>query len=113
MKSPRTWLRSEVRLSGNPARARFPSNRHFFAAIRDLRRAPVEPDVDIDPLGEHELSVHLTAPAYAYFVHFETSDETLRLSDNYFDLEPGEERNIAVTNVERPLTPEMIKVRWH
>jgi beta-mannosidase len=98
-------------LSVRSARARFPSNRHFFAAIKDLDRVPVEPDVDIDPIGEHELSVRLTAPAYAYFVHLETPDETLRSTDNYFDLEPGEERKIAVTNVERPLTPEMIKVR--
>ena len=91
---------------------RFPSNRHFFAAIKDLRRDPVGPDVDITPAGEHELRVRLEAPAYAYFVHLEVPDESTRFSDNYFDLEPGQERTISVTNEKRALEPEYIKLKW-
>jgi beta-mannosidase len=91
---------------------RFPSNRHFFATIRDLRREPVEPAVDITQTGEHELQVRLQTPAYAYFVHLEVPDEATRFSDNYFDLKPGEERTISVTNEKRALKAEDMKVRW-
>jgi hypothetical protein len=34
------------------------------------------------------------------------------LPDNYFDLGPGAERPVAVTNAARPLRPEMVRVRW-
>ena len=91
---------------------RFPSNRPFLAAIKDLRRDPVGPDVDITPAGEHELRVRLEAPAYAYFVHLEVPDESTRSSDNYFDLEPGQERTMSVTNEKRAFEPEYIKLKW-
>jgi beta-mannosidase len=99
-------------LSVSSDRGRFPSNRHFFAAIKDLERDPVEPAVDIIQTGEHELQVRLEAPAYAYFVHLEVPHEATRFSDNYLDLEPGQERMISVTNEKRELEPENIKVRW-
>jgi len=35
-----------------------------------------------------------------------------RFSDNYFDLETGEERTISVTNAKRSPKPEMVEVRW-
>jgi beta-mannosidase len=90
----------------------FPKNRHFFAAIKDLRRIPLEPDVSIIPTGMHELTVRLKAPVYAYFVHLEVPDEATGFSDNYFDLEPGEERTVIVTNNVRALSAENIKVGW-
>jgi len=104
--SPDTYL------SVRSAHDHFPSNRHFFAAIKDLRRDPVEPDIDISPAGEHELRVSLRASAYAYFVHLEVPDEATRFSDNYLDLEPGQERTISVTNEKRALAAESIEVRW-
>jgi beta-mannosidase len=91
---------------------RFPSNRHFFGAIKDLKRDAVKPYVDITPTGEHELRVRLEAPVYAYFVHLEVPDEATRFSDNYFDLEPGQQRTISVTNEKRALTAENVRVRW-
>jgi beta-mannosidase len=91
---------------------RFLSNRHFFAAIKDLRRTPVEPAVDITQTGEHELQVRLEAPAYAYFVHLEVPHEATRFSNNYFDLEPGQERTLSVTNEKRSLKAENVTVRW-
>jgi beta-mannosidase len=99
-------------LSARSAGGRFPSNRHFFAAIKDLRRAPVEPDVDFIPYGNNELKVRLRSSAYAYCLHLEVPDKATRFSDNYFDLEPGEERTISVTNKKRLLTPETVKIRW-
>jgi beta-mannosidase len=99
-------------LSASSAGGHFPSNRHFFGAIKDLARDPVEPAVDITRTGEHELELRLEAPAYAYFVNLEVPDEATRFSDNYFDLEPGQERKISITNEKRDLEPENIKVRW-
>ena len=99
-------------LSVSSDHGRFPSNRHFFAAIKDLTRDPVEPAVDITQTGEYELQVRLEAPAYAYFVHLDIPAEATRFSDNYLDLEPGRERTISVTNEKRELEPENIKVSW-
>jgi beta-mannosidase len=99
-------------LSVSSGHGRFPSNRHFFAAVKDLRRDPVEPEIDITQTGEHELRVRLEAPAYAYFVHPEVPDETARFSDNYLDLKPGEGRTISVTNPRVSLRPEAVEVRW-
>jgi beta-mannosidase len=109
------------RIGGDPGRylcvaspeGAFPNNRHFFAPIKDLSREPVEPEVRIGPDEEEGgLRVRLRAPGYAYFVNLEVPDEETRFSDNFFDLEPGEEREVSVTNARRPLTPEMVKVRW-
>jgi beta-mannosidase len=99
-------------LSVSSNQDRFPFNRHFFAAIKDLKRAPVEPDVEITPRGDHELVVRLEAPAYAYFVHLEVPHEATRFSDNHFDLASGEGREVLVTNEQRRIKPEMVRVRW-
>ncbi|HEX5848765.1 MAG TPA: glycoside hydrolase family 2 protein [Rubrobacter sp.] len=90
----------------------FPSNRHFFAPIKDLEREPVEPHVEIVPKGDHQLSVRLEAPSYAYFVNLEVSHEATHFSDNYIDLVPGEKREIQVTNERCRLSREMVRVRW-
>jgi len=91
---------------------RFRPNRHFFAAIQDLVRHPVEPEVRVSSRGDHELSVDLCAPAYLFYVHLIVPDEHTRFSDNYFDLIPGETRTVVVTNPRRVLTPEAISVHW-
>jgi hypothetical protein len=60
-----------------------------------------------------EVTFHIfKAPVYAYFVHLEVPDEATSFSDNYFDLEPGEERTVIVTNNVRALSAENVKVGW-
>jgi beta-mannosidase len=83
---------------------RFPANRCFFAAIKDLERprAHVEHAVNGG-------SVRLRADAYAYFVHVAVTDERVRFSDNYVELEPGEERTIALSG---PVAAQDVSVRW-
>jgi beta-mannosidase len=117
--SIRRWERDELAggrpdhyLSVRSAEGHYPPNRHFFAAIKDLRRAPARPEASVTPGEGRELRVHLRALEYAYFVHVITPDETARFSDNYFDLEPGESRTIVVRSQEGTLTPEMVTVRW-
>jgi beta-mannosidase len=91
---------------------RFPQNRHFFAAIKDLNRAAAEPEVRISSRGERELRVDLRASVYLYYVHLIVPDENTHFSDNYFDLAPGDRQIVVVTNPETPLTPDMVSVRW-
>ena len=90
----------------------FPPNRYFFAAVKDLQRAPVRPEMTVTPGTDHELRVCLQAPGYAYFVHLAVPDEATGFSDNYFDLELGESRTVVVADEQSSLVPEMITVRW-
>jgi len=91
---------------------RFPPNRHFFAAIKDLLRPAVEPEIAISANGEHELSVQVFAPRYLYYLHFIVPHEHTHFTDNYFDLAADEGRTVIVTNNSIPLTPSMISCAW-
>ena len=114
----RRWERNRV--GGEPDRylsvrstgGLFPPNRTFFAPIKDLQRVPVRPEATITPGAGGELRVDLRAAGYAYFVHLSVPDEAAHLSDNYFDLEPGERRTVVVTSELNNLTPEMVTVGW-
>jgi beta-mannosidase len=106
-------------LQGSPDRyvvvrsagSEFPANRHFFGMVKDLRRERPELTVERQPAGEREVRVIIRAPSYAYFVHLETPSATAGFSDNYFDLEAGEERTVTVSD-SAPLSPESVRVAW-
>jgi len=91
---------------------KFPPNRHFFTAIKDLQRPVVPPEITFTNNGEHEVLVHLQAPVYLYYVHLVVPDENTHFSDNYFDLAAGERCTIVVTNQTIPLTHDMVSVGW-
>jgi beta-mannosidase len=99
-----TWAPDE--LPGGPERylrvsspsGIFPANRHFFAAIKDLDRPRAEVAHDVEDAGDGRLRVTLRTDAYAYFVHVATPDEHVRYSDDYLELEPGEERTITLAS---------------
>jgi beta-mannosidase len=57
------------------------------------------------------VEVTLQAPSYAYFVHLEAPSVSARFSDNYFDLEAGEERSVTVAD-DAALDPESLRVAW-
>ena len=80
--------------------------------MKDLQRPVVEPEITISSRGEHELLVHVHAPAYLYYVHLIVSDEHTHFSDNYFDLAAGESCTIVVINQTILLTPDMVSVGW-
>ncbi|NDJ75990.1 MAG: glycoside hydrolase family 2 protein, partial [Chloroflexi bacterium] len=99
-------------LSVHAANDLFPPNRHFFAAIKDLVREPQPLVVEMTQVDTQTLDVTLRADAaYAYFVHLIVPHEATRFSDNYFDLIPGEERSIRVSNAEVELKPDMVTVK--
>jgi beta-mannosidase len=90
----------------------FPANRHFFAAVKDLQRKATPPSIDVTQVDDHELQVELAAAndAYAYFVHLTVPHEATRLSDNYFDLEPGERRTVQITNPGSSLSSNQVSL---
>ena len=90
----------------------FPGNRHFFAPIKDLEREPARLDHVFEAVaGERTLHVRLRADAYAYFVHLAHPDERVRFSDNYLELEPGEERTVVLSHPEEAPRPQDVSVR--
>ena len=93
---------------------RFPANRHFFAALKDLQRNAAEPEMRITQSGSGALTVQLAAQAAAYdvLVHLTTPHEGTHYSDNYFDLAPGERRSITLTNATTDLHPKDVTLGW-
>jgi len=91
---------------------RFPPNRHFFAAIKDLLRPAVEPEISVYSGSEHELSVQVYAPRYLYYFHIIVPHDHTHFTDNYFDLAAGEGRTVVVTNDAIRLTPDMVSFAW-
>lgn len=90
----------------------FPFNRHFFVPIKDLRRTPTSPEVNIASVNEHELHVNVRASTYAYFVHVIVPHEATQFSDNYFDLQTGDSRTVVVTNPAIALLPDSVIIAW-
>ena len=58
--------------------------------------------------------MELTAPAdgYCFFVNLFVPHEATRYSDNFFDLAPGEQVTIEVTNDEIELEPTSVAIGW-
>ena len=114
------WSADEVQagpdryISVRSATDAFPTNRHFFADIKDLARPPGAPEMTVTVDNPRQLRVTLRAPvnAYVYFAHLTGTPESTRCSDNYVDLEPGETRELIVSDTVHRLTPEALKLAW-
>jgi uncharacterized cupredoxin-like copper-binding protein len=74
----------------------------------------VAPRLRVLEQGEagHRLRVDLAAPdeAYVMFAHLHVADEHTRYSDNYLDLEPGERRELVLTNPQHALDPSDLQL---
>ncbi|HWT23819.1 MAG TPA: glycoside hydrolase family 2 protein, partial [Solirubrobacteraceae bacterium] len=99
-------------LSVRSAAGAFPANRAFFAAIKDLARERPALTHAVEAVSDDTLAVRLRAPAYAYFVHVSVPQDDAGYSDNYVELEPGEERTITIAGRRGSLPPEDVEVRW-
>jgi len=112
------WRPDQLQVSADPyisvhsAIGTFPANRLFFVPIKDLNRSPVQPEMTITQTNAQELRVHLRAPGYAFFVHLKVPVDQTKLDDNYFDMEPGEERSIVISNPVTALAPNMVTLGW-
>jgi beta-mannosidase len=101
-------------LAVRSAEGRFPANRHFFAAIKDLDRPTAAPAMTVSQESSHQLTVELrgTDAVYCLLVHLLVPHEATRYSGNYVDLGPGEVRVLHVTNSDVELAPEMVTLGW-
>ncbi|MDB5962958.1 MAG: beta-galactosidase/beta-glucuronidase [Massilia sp.] len=100
-------------LSVRDAAARFPANRHFFVAIKDLQRAaPRAPTVAIEQLDKFTAAITIAASDYLYFVHVLGEDEDLVFDDNHIDLQAGETRVLTVRHPHQRLDSASLQVRW-
>lgn len=67
---------------------RFAPNRRFLRRIQDLEFAPVNFKERWQQIDCRTLRVRLYSNTFVYFVQFQSSDASIRYSDNYFDLHP-------------------------
>ncbi len=74
----------------------FPKNRHFFVMIKDLKREQPSLNIERHIVDDRTIRCTIATRHYAYFVHFDIAQESLKLSDNYFDLEPGEIKTVTI-----------------
>ncbi|MBZ0298157.1 MAG: beta galactosidase jelly roll domain-containing protein [Anaerolineae bacterium] len=90
----------------------FYTNRHFFGMIEDLDRSPAHVSFSARTISPNELQVEVTSEQFAYFVHLTVPHEFTDISDNYFDLEPGETKSIRVVNKAFTLSAEDVSIGY-
>src|SRR5205085_354805 len=101
---------AEHYVSVRSASGAFPDNRQFFAEYKDLVRERAAPTMTV--LGGGRIQLHAPATRYVYFAHVTSPHETTRFSDNYFDLLPGEAREIVANDPTRSLRAEDFRLGW-
>ncbi|WP_211768248.1 glycoside hydrolase family 2 protein [Kutzneria sp. CA-103260] len=89
----------------------FPSNRLFFAEIKDIPFGEPELDVVATTTGPGRASLAITATGFAYFVHALTPVPGARFHTNYLDLRDGDTATIEVTGLPDGFDPAAIEVR--
>ncbi len=88
----------------------FPSNRLFFAQIKDIPFGKFTLAVNATRTGPSEAELTITTKGYAYFVHALTPSLGTRFNINYFDLRDGETATLDVTGLPNDLDPASIEV---
>ncbi len=88
----------------------FPKNRHFFVMNKDLNRKPPRLTIEHQKLDDNSTRITLTADRYACFVHFDVADESLTISDNYFDMEAGDIKEVTIEHA-AGVDPTLIQIR--
>lgn len=72
-------------------------DRYFFTTFRDLNFPPAQVEYEVVRQKENEYQIELTSDKFAWFVQL-SIDEKVIFSDNYFDLFPGEVKEVTVKN---------------
>lgn len=92
--------------------AAFPSNRHFFAEIKDLTFGKSELDVSVRENGDGAV-VDIESRGYSYFVHVPSPVPGLRFTDNYLDLRDGDQARIEVSGLPLNFDLSRLEVRGY
>jgi beta-mannosidase len=87
----------------------FPTNRLFFAEIKDLPL--VTPDLRVTVIAQDEETaiLDLEADRFAYLVRIPSPAPGTRFSDNYVTLRAGDRARIEVTGLPPGLSPEALR----
>jgi beta-mannosidase len=111
------WTGTDLDLSGDryawvdSQEGAFPSNRLFFAEIKDVAFGQPSLDIQATKTGEGAAELTITATGFAYFVHALTPAPGVRFDTNYLDLRDGETATIRVTGLPDGFDPAAIEVR--
>jgi beta-mannosidase len=89
----------------------FPSNRLFFAEIKNIAFDAAKLDVVSAKTGQGKAMLTITSTGFAYFVHALTPSPGVRFDVNYLDLRDGETTTIEVTGLPDDVDPATIEVR--
>jgi beta-mannosidase len=89
----------------------FPSNRLFFAEIKDIPFGDPQLHVAATKTGQGNDLLTLTATGFAYFVHALTPFPGARFDVNYFDLRDGETATIEITGLPEAFDRASVEVR--
>ena len=69
----------------------------FFKIVwKNLKLIPVKIEYSIECIGEELYQLKVKTDRFAWMVHIKPDYAGIKLSDNYFDLLPGETRQIII-----------------
>ncbi|MBL7489429.1 glycoside hydrolase family 2 protein [Frankia sp. AgB1.9] len=88
----------------------FPSNRLFFAEIRDVPFGEAKLATATTKTGLDTAALTITATGFAYFVHALTPSRETRFDTNYLDLRAGQTATIQITGLSDTVDPASIQV---
>ncbi|TCL61943.1 beta-mannosidase [Hydrogenispora ethanolica] len=98
-------------LYAQPGDAAAGGNLFFFEDYKDLNLPPCRLEVNRDRAVEDRLELRIRTDNFAKFVKIEHRLDGATLSDNYFDLRPGEEKIVTLQGLPGSLLrPEEIQV---
>ena len=81
-------------------------NRYFFAPFREMLRDCAAPRCEVERVDAHTCRLRLTSDGFLWQVHICEPDGVF-VSDNDFDLLPGEARMVTVTTDDPAYQPEL------
>jgi len=71
-------------------------DRYFLVPWKDLKLAPVKLEYSLKPLGNDEYVLRIKADRFAWMVEVKFRESEVKINDNYFDLLPGETREVLL-----------------
>ncbi len=95
-------LHAEIRQSGEI----ISENRYFFAPFKEMLCENAVPECVTEKLADHTFRLTLTSDRFLWMLHIETPDG-VTVSDNDFDLLPGEPRVVTVHADTADYTPTL------